>query len=140
MIDVDDFKPFNDTYGHAAGDSLLRTVAASLHSSVRSNDVLCRYGGDEFSLVMPEASLENAIKWAGKWRSAAKHLSIEWDGKALPCPTVSMGVAAYPACLTSDALFREADSALYAAKARGRDQIQSTMSSLSLVRRTKFAR
>ena len=139
MIDVDDFKPFNDTYGHAAGDSLLSVVATSLQASVRSNDILCRYGGDEFSLVMPEASLENAINWAGKWRSAAKHLSIEWDGKTLPCLTVSMGVAAYPAFLTSDALFREADSALYAAKARGRDQIQSTISSLSLVRRTKLA-
>ena len=72
MIDVDDFKPFNDTYGHAAGDALLRVVATSLQSSIRANDVLCRYGGDEFSLVMPEASLENAIKWARKWRSAAK--------------------------------------------------------------------
>jgi diguanylate cyclase (GGDEF)-like protein len=137
MIDVDGFKTFNDIYGHAAGDSLLRTVATSLQSSIRSNDVLCRYGGDEFSLMMPEATLEHAIKWAGKWRSAAKHLSIEWDGKTLPCPTVSMGVAAYPACLTSDALFREADSALYAAKADGRDQVKPNKSSLSSVRRIR---
>jgi diguanylate cyclase (GGDEF)-like protein len=63
MIDVDDFKRFNDTYGHTAGDSLLKAVATSLQSSVRSNDVLCRYGGDEFSLVMPEPSLEDAILW-----------------------------------------------------------------------------
>jgi diguanylate cyclase (GGDEF)-like protein len=137
MIDVDDFKVFNDTYGHAAGDFLLRAVATSLQSSIRSNDVLCRYGGDEFSLMMPEASLEHAIKWAGRWRSAAKHLSIEWDGKTLPCPTVSMGVAAYPACPTSEALFREADSALYAAKADGRDQVKPNISSLSSVRRIK---
>lgn len=137
MIDVDDFKVFNDTYGHAAGDFLLRAVATSLQSSIRSNDVLCRYGGDEFSLMMPEASLEHALKWAGKWRSATKHLSIEWDGKTLPCPTVSMGVAAYPACPTSEALFREADSALYAAKADGRDQVKPNISTLSSVRRIK---
>jgi diguanylate cyclase (GGDEF)-like protein len=137
MIDVDDFKRFNDTYGHSAGDSLLKAVATSLQSSVRSNDVLCRYGGDEFSLVMPEASLEDAILWAGKWRASTKSLSAEWEGKELPCPTVSMGVAAYPACLTSDVLFHEADSALYSAKASGRDQVKSMVSSLSSVRRRR---
>jgi diguanylate cyclase (GGDEF)-like protein len=135
MLDVDDFKLFNDTYGHTAGDSLLKAIAASLQSSVRSNDVLCRYGGDEFSLVMPEASLEDAILWAGKWRTSAKSLSAEWEGKELPCPTVSMGVAAYPACLTSDVLFHEADSALYSAKASGRDQVKSIASSSSVRRR-----
>ena len=128
MIDVDDFKSFNDTYGHPAGDSLLRAVATSLQSSIRSNDVLSRYGGDEFSLMMPEASLEDATRWAGKWRSVANHLSIEWEGKALMGPTVSMGVAAYPDFLTADGLFREADYALYAAKAAGRDQVKSKIS------------
>jgi diguanylate cyclase len=86
----------------------------------------------KFSLMMPEASLEDATKWAGKWKSATSHLSIEWEGKALPCPTVSMGVAAYPNCLTSDSLFREADSALYAAKAGGRNQVKSNISSGSV--------
>ena len=137
MIDVDDFKKFNDTYGHAAGDSLLRAVATSLQSSIRANDVLCRYGGDEFALMMPEASLKDAIKWAGRWRSGAMHLDLEWEGKALQRPTVSMGVAAYPACLTSEALFREADSALYAAKAGGRDQAKSNTVPISSVRRIK---
>jgi diguanylate cyclase (GGDEF)-like protein len=130
MIDVDGFKAFNDTHGHPAGDSLLRAVATSLQSSIRGNDVLGRYGGDEFSLMMPETSLEDAKKWAGKWKSATDHWSIEWKGKALQCPTVSMGVAAYPDCLTSDDLFREADSALYAAKAGGRNQVKSNISSL----------
>jgi len=124
MIDIDNFKSFNDTYGHAAGDSLIRKVAESLHSSVRSNDVLCRYGGDEFCLVMPEASLKEVVLWAKRRRSETKRLSFAWEGRALPFPTVSMGVAAYPACLTLDALFREADSMLYAAKADGRDQLK----------------
>jgi diguanylate cyclase (GGDEF)-like protein len=135
MLDVDDFKAFNDTYGHAAGDSLLRAVATSLQSSIRSNDVLSRYGGDEFCLMMPEASIEDAINWAGKWRSDARRLRIEWEGNALSCPTVSMGVAGYPDCQTSVGLFREADFALYAAKAAGRDQIKSTISSPTCVHR-----
>jgi diguanylate cyclase (GGDEF)-like protein len=125
MIDIDNFKSFNDTYGHAAGDALIRKVAESLAASVRSHDVLCRYGGDEFSLVMPEASLKVVVQWADRWRSAARGASLEWEGKTLPFPTISMGAAAYPACLTSDALFREADAALYAAKAHGRDQLKS---------------
>jgi len=129
MIDVDDFKPFNDTYGHAAGDALLRAVGASLQSSIRANDILCRYGGDEFSLVMPEASLEDAILWAERWKASTTFLSFEWEGEQLQCPTVSMGAAAYPACLASEALFREADSALYAAKAGGRNQVKSIVSS-----------
>jgi len=140
MIDVDDFKAFNDTYGHAGGDALLRAVGTSLQSSVRSNDILCRYGGDEFSLVMPEASLEDAIRWSDKWRASTKFMSVEWDGKQLPCPTVSMGAAAYPGCLTSDALFREADSALYSAKAGGRDQVKSSVLSSSFVPRPRVFR
>jgi diguanylate cyclase (GGDEF)-like protein len=129
MIDVDDFKAFNDSYGHAAGDALLRAVGTSLQSSIRSNDILCRYGGDEFALVMPEASLEDAILWAERWRASTTFVSIEWEGKELQCPTVSMGAAAYPACTASDALFREADSALYSAKAGGRNQVKSIVSS-----------
>jgi diguanylate cyclase (GGDEF)-like protein len=140
MIDVDDFKPFNDTYGHAAGDSLLRAVGASLQSSIRSNDILCRYGGDEFSLVMPEASQADAIGWSDKWRASTKFMSVEWEGKQLPCPTVSMGAAAYPGCNTSEALFREADSALYSAKAGGRDQVKSSVLSSSFVLRPRVGR
>jgi diguanylate cyclase (GGDEF)-like protein len=124
MIDIDSFKLFNDTYGHAAGDSLIRKVAESLQSSVRSNDILCRYGGDEFSLVMPEASIKDVVLWAKRRKSGAKRLGFEWGGRTLPFPTVSLGVAAYPAFLTLDALFREADSMLYVAKAGGRDQLK----------------
>jgi diguanylate cyclase (GGDEF)-like protein len=138
MIDVDGLKPFNDRHGHTAGDSLLRTVGASLQSSVRSNDILCRYGGDEFSLVMPEASVEDAVAWADRWAASTTVLSIEWGGKELRFPTVSMGAAAYPACLTSDALFREADSALYSAKAAGRNQVKPSIASSLLVPRSRF--
>ena len=125
MLDVDRFKKINDAYGHAAGDSLLQAVATLLQSKVRASDVLCRYGGDEFSIVMPETSLEDATRRTDEWRSAVKLLSIEWEGKILAGLTISSGVAAYPICPTSDALFREADSALYSAKASGRDQVKT---------------
>jgi diguanylate cyclase (GGDEF)-like protein len=130
MIDIDNFKLFNDTYGHAAGDSLIRKVAESLQSTVRSNDVLCRYGGDEFCLIMPEASPMDIALWAARRRSGAERLSFEWEGKTLPFPTLSLGAAAFPGCETSDALFRGADTALYAAKADGRDQLKSSHSDL----------
>ena len=126
MLDVDGFKKINDAYGHAAGDSLLQAVATLLQLKVRTSDVLCRYGGDEFSIVMPETSLENALRRADELRSAVKLLSNEWQGKALAGVTISMGVAAYPICSTSDALFREADSALYSAKASGCDQVKTS--------------
>ena len=105
MLDVDRFKDFNDTYGHAAGDCLLQAMANSLQVSVRSNDVVCRYGGDEFCVVMPESSRENAVMWARKRKSTARHFSIDWQGKTLVGPTLSMGIAAYPDCSTVDALF-----------------------------------
>jgi len=126
MLDVDGFKKINDAYGHTAGDWLLQAVATLLQSKVRASDVLCRYGGDEFSIVMPETSLEDAVKRADECRSAVKLLSIEWEGKILAGLTISSGVATYPICQTSDALFREADSALYSAKAAGRDQVKTS--------------
>jgi diguanylate cyclase (GGDEF)-like protein len=137
VLDVDGFKPFNDAYGHAAGDALLRAVATLLKSAIRSNDILCRYGGDEFCIVLPETSLEDAIKWTGKWRAFSKRLNVECQGKLIGGPTVSMGIAAYPACPTSDELFIEADSALYSAKAAGRDQVKANGSASSLARRAK---
>ena len=131
MLDVDEFKRFNDAYGHLAGDSLLRTTAMFLRSALRANDVLCRYGGDEFSILMPQTSLKTAIMWANRWRPVAKRMTLEWQGRILQCPTLSMGIAAYPACSTADALFREADSALYHAKASGRGRVKPKMSSSS---------
>jgi diguanylate cyclase (GGDEF)-like protein len=126
MLDLDGFKKINDTYGHAAGDSLLQAVATLLQSNVRASDVLCRYGGDEFSIMMPETSLKDATMRADECSSAVKLLSLEWEGKILAGLTISSGVAAYPICPTSDALFREADSALYSAKASSGDQVKTS--------------
>ena len=126
MLDVDGFKKINDVCGHLAGDSFLQALATLLQSKIRASDVLCRFGGDEFSIVMPQTSLENAASRADEWRSAFKLLSIEWEGRVLSGLTISSGIAAYPSCPTSDALFREADSALYSAKVSGRDQVKTS--------------
>jgi diguanylate cyclase (GGDEF)-like protein len=126
MLDVDGFKKINDTYGHAAGDSVLQALATLLQSKIRASDVLCRYGGDEFCIVMPETSLEDATMRARECRSAVKRMNIEWERKILAGITISIGVAAFPSCRTSDALFREADSALYLAKSSGSDQVQTS--------------
>jgi diguanylate cyclase (GGDEF)-like protein len=126
MLDVDRFKQVNDTHGHSAGDALLQAVSRLLQSKVRKSDVLCRYGGDEFSIVMPETSLEDAARRANEWRSAIKHLKIAWQGTVFHGLTVSMGIAAYPDSVTSEALLHKADENLYAAKASGRDQVKTT--------------
>lgn len=126
MLDVDGFKRVNDAHGHVAGDSVLQTVATLLQSKIRASDVLCRYGGDEFCIVMPETSLEHAAMRSDECRSAVKLLSVEWEGKVLPGITISLGVAAFPSCPTSDVLFREADSALYSAKNSGCDRVHTS--------------
>lgn len=126
MLDVDGFKKINDVCGHLAGDSFLQALATLLQSKIRASDVLCRFGGDEFSIVMPQTSLENAASRADEWRSAFKLLSIEWEGRVLSGLTISSGIAGYPSCPTSDALFREADAALYSAKVCGRDQVKTS--------------
>src|SRR4030095_4534678 len=81
MLDVDGFKKVNGAYGHVAGDLLLQALATLLQSKIRASDVLCRYGGDEFCIVMPETSLEHAAIRGDECRSAVKLLSIEWEGK-----------------------------------------------------------
>jgi GGDEF domain-containing protein len=78
MLDVDGFKKVNDAYGHTAGDALLQALATLLQSKIRASDVLCRYGGDEFCIVMPETSLEHAAMRGYECRSAVKLLSAQW--------------------------------------------------------------
>jgi len=122
LLDVDGFKGLNDTYGHEAGDAFLRELGAFLHKRVREEDVACRYGGDEFVILLTETSLETARKRARQLRDGIKTLSIPYRGQYLTPPTVSMGAALYPDHGSSaDELLRAADDALYKAKARGRD-------------------
>ncbi|HEU0297573.1 MAG TPA: diguanylate cyclase [Anaerolineales bacterium] len=124
MMDIDHFKRINDTYGHALGDMLLRELGQLLKSHVRNEDIACRYGGEEFLVIMPDASLEATQKRAEYFRQAARKLRVQEAGQSLEGITLSLGVAAYPEHgRTKEAVLRAADTALYRAKQEGRDRV-----------------
>ena len=124
LLDIDHFKRFNDTFGHAAGDHVLRELGAVLRHAARASDVPCRYGGEEFILFMPGASREIAAERAEDVRVAVKAMQLEWEGQSVGTVTVSAGVAAFPEDGdAAEALLRAADQALYRAKELGRDRV-----------------
>ncbi len=124
MLDLDHFKHFNDTFGHQVGDILLKEVAGVIKGRVRAGDLACRYGGEEFSLILADADTEGTHKCVESIREAVKHLSIYDRGQTLGTITVSAGIATYPAHSgNAEDLIRAADEALYRAKKAGRDRI-----------------
>ncbi len=124
MIDLDHFKRVNDTFGHDAGDLVLTHVAKLLMAHIRGSDIACRYGGEEFVLVLPDTTLEGAHRRAEEIRAAVQGLNLRHQGKALDPVTVSTGLALYPEHAAGpDALIRIADEALYEAKAAGRNRV-----------------
>lgn len=123
-VDVDHFKRFNDTHGHEAGDLVLVELARLLREGIRETDIACRYGGEEFVLLMPDSPLEVAAQRAEVLRERVRALRLRLGGSEAETVSVSMGLAAAPAHGASAAdLLRHADSALYAAKAAGRDRV-----------------
>jgi diguanylate cyclase (GGDEF)-like protein/PAS domain S-box-containing protein len=124
MMDLDFFKHFNDTFGHQAGDLILKEVATLLSTRLRAGDLACRFGGEEFSLVLCEANVEGTLKCVRGICEAIKHLSIEYRGQTLGRITVSAGIANFPAHHDNlEDLINAADTALYKAKNAGRDRI-----------------
>ncbi|MCW6036308.1 PAS domain-containing protein [Spirulina subsalsa FACHB-351] len=124
MIDVDHFKQFNDTYGHDAGDFVLQTLAEFLQKQVRESDIVCRYGGEEFTLILPNVSLELAYERAELLRKRIKKLPLNYQGKNLGQLSFSAGLATFPEQGdTVQSLIRRADEALYDAKRQGRDRV-----------------
>jgi diguanylate cyclase (GGDEF)-like protein len=124
MLDIDHFKQFNDTFGHAVGDLLLRELGNFLRRAIRGGDVACRYGGEEFLLLMPDTTLENLQQRAEQLREDAKKLRVANQGELWESITISLGVAIFPQHgPTSEALLQVADDALYRAKSNGRDQV-----------------
>jgi diguanylate cyclase (GGDEF)-like protein/PAS domain S-box-containing protein len=123
MLDLDLFKKFNDTYGHDVGDMMLKQLGKLLTSQVRAGDIACRYGGEEFVVVMPKASLSVARQRANDWRMRFESQILIYGGDILSA-TLSAGVAVYPIHgSSSDEIIRKADQAMYAAKAAGRNQV-----------------
>ncbi|WP_170343699.1 sensor domain-containing diguanylate cyclase [Ruegeria atlantica] len=123
-VDVDHFKKFNDTHGHDAGDMVLRAVGAALEQGCDRDEVACRIGGEEFMLILPDNSPEDAMTRAEQLRQAVEAVTVRYGEKALPRITISVGVAHYPAHGTMPQdLMRAADDALYVAKDKGRNQV-----------------
>ena len=124
MLDLDHFKHFNDVYGHEAGDLVLKMVGLSLHQSLRTSDMACRYGGEELTVVMPGSSLDDAWTRLDTLRQIIWQLHLLYRGDELSVITVSIGVAAAePEEKDATTLLGRADAALYQAKAQGRNQV-----------------
>lgn len=125
MLDLDHFKMFNDTYGHDVGDMMLKQLGKLLTSQVRAGDIACRYGGEEFVVVMPKASLVVARQRANDWRMKFESQVLIHEGEVLNA-TLSAGVAVYPLHgTTSDEIIRKADQAMYTAKSAGRNMVNT---------------
>jgi diguanylate cyclase (GGDEF)-like protein len=124
MLDVDHFKMFNDRFGHSAGDSVLQSVAAVLQTSVRTEDFVCRYGGEEFIVVFPEISAVAALERAEGIRRMVADLENRFEASSNLAITISIGIALYSGDGTdAGELVRRADQALYRAKNSGRNRV-----------------
>jgi len=124
MLDLDHFKRFNDTHGHEAGDTLLRELGEFLRTRTRREDIACRYGGEEFVLVLPEATIEVTRQRGERLRDEFKRLNVQHRGQSLGAVSLSIGVAVFPDHgLTVEDLLRASDQALYRAKAEGRNRV-----------------
>jgi diguanylate cyclase (GGDEF)-like protein len=126
LLDVDHFKRFNDTHGHQAGDEALRRVGATLTASVRASDVVCRYGGEEFLVFLPECDRAEAMAKAESIRVAIAQTALSTGNQAIPPVTASIGLAMFPETGTTRAqLIQMADRALYRAKGAGRNRVMA---------------
>jgi diguanylate cyclase (GGDEF)-like protein/PAS domain S-box-containing protein len=124
MIDLDHFKNFNDTYGHDAGDAVLRETGQFLARGIRAEDFVCRFGGEEFVVILPTADMNSTQARGERLRSKMRELAVMYQGRSLGMITISVGVASFPQHGTSPKeLMAAADAALYEAKRGGRDQV-----------------
>jgi diguanylate cyclase (GGDEF)-like protein/PAS domain S-box-containing protein len=124
FLDLDHFKRFNDTFGHDAGDFVLQSLADLFRSFFRTTDICCRYGGEEFAVILPESTAPDAAIRANALRSEVKGLRLHYKEQSLGQLTVSVGVAAFPEHgSTAEELLKIADQCLYESKARGRDAV-----------------
>ena len=123
MLDIDHFKNVNDTYGHKAGDDVIRFISRTIKNSVRKVDFAARYGGEEFVILLYNASIEDAASIAEKIRMIVRDSSVNADGVHLNV-TISLGVSSYPLpSMSSEDLIKNADTALYYSKEHGRNKV-----------------
>jgi len=124
IVDTDNFKRYNDNYGHLAGDDVLKSIAESIKGNVRALDQACRYGGDEFVVVLPNANTGQATRVAERLCAAVRQQTLPMSRDSFFFPlSVSIGVAAFESGIDIGQLFKNADAALYRAKAAGRNRV-----------------
>jgi diguanylate cyclase (GGDEF)-like protein len=124
LLDVDHFKRFNDSHGHQAGDEALRRVATALSASVRASDVVCRYGGEEFLVFLPDCNIAEAKTKAEAIRATVAGTSMTMGERVIPSVTISIGLAMFPEHAPTRAqIIQVADAALYRAKGAGRNRV-----------------
>ena len=124
MLDIDHFKKINDTYGHDAGDLMLRELGRILRENVRKSDIACRFGGEEFVLILLDSSLESSRHLLEKINTLVKEMQIHYAEQLLGSISLSIGIIeASQHEMTADELLSAADKAMYAAKRAGRDRI-----------------
>ena len=124
MIDIDHFKKLNDQFGHSAGDAILKEVAHTFSACVRTEDLICRYGGEEFTIILPDITPEATLNRAEGIRKAVASLRTELDNDMYSSVTISIGAAIFPQDgQSSEPLLRHADAALYRAKREGRNRV-----------------
>jgi diguanylate cyclase (GGDEF)-like protein len=122
MMDIDHFKKVNDSYGHPVGDQVIRSLSWLLRQRLRKQDVLCRYGGEEFLIGLPQTSAEQAFAVMDRIRQDFAQIRHPWRDGFFQT-TCSTGIAAFPRHQSADALIKAADEALYEAKRGGRNQV-----------------
>ena len=124
IVDLDHFKNFNDTYGHDAGDAVLRETGQFLSKGIRAEDFVCRFGGEEFVVILPTADVDASRARAERLRLKMRELTVMYQGKSLGMVTISIGVASFPQhAMSPKELMAAADAALYQAKRAGRDRV-----------------
>jgi diguanylate cyclase (GGDEF)-like protein len=124
MLDIDHFKKVNDTYGHLAGDRVLSEIGRLIGGAVRSEDMFCRYGGEEFALLLPETELTEGVRFTERLRADVEAARFEFDGMTIPV-TISGGVAMASSEMSGpDRFVAAADELLYAAKRNGRNRVE----------------
>ncbi len=129
MLDIDHFKQFNDSYGHSAGDAVLRVVGQVLNERTRLADIACRYGGEEFALAFPGMSAEAAVRRTEAIRQQIESLTVVHEGRSLQQVTISAGISVFPSDAgDTESLVNSADQALYRSKKRGRNCVSLTAS------------